>query len=85
MTKRETSGVASSLSKVIWGNIGSVPGLPYIWNYCRNHSDDISYWGDLIPMKSGLSGGHRNKRGKSSRIREGSAGRLGCPGTPGAG
>jgi hypothetical protein len=58
MTKRENIGVSLGLSKMIRGKIGSVMGLPYMWNNSRNHSDEFSYWENLILMKPRFSRGH---------------------------
>jgi hypothetical protein len=41
-----------SMSQVIQGNIRSLEWFPYLWNYSRDHSDDISYRVKLVPVKS---------------------------------
>jgi hypothetical protein len=34
--------VTMSMLYVIQGDTESIPGLPYMWNYSRDHSGDIS-------------------------------------------
>jgi hypothetical protein len=63
INKRETIVTTLSLSKVIVGSIRSVPG-------------DISYRGNLILVKYGVSSCHRNKSMRSWE--RGGSGQLGC-------